>query len=914
MKEKEEIINQEEDSPNKIVVKEAENNIEENGKIQNINNNIINNNNDTQNKLNLISKNTEFDEIIYFSNYFSVFRKIEFNNPISAESNPYILSREFLYSYFEDKRVTKTTSEETKIQVIGRIKQYSITHDDKFTKFFLDNMNSYIEIIGLEPTSNLLLPALAKIVDETVAIKTYFLKKLSPLIDYLSSQGDEGINLLKKNVINILEELYHPRGFEINDDEMKNLLFDNFIKASKSIIPKDKDNYILNMVISFGYEESNNKDFILEHKILCIRFMSKLAVYFGKENAISYLLPQLSFFADETDQSIKKELLKTLPNICEVLPFEVVRTKIFKLIKRIGSDPLWRIRKTCAEILPRILKIYKEKVNEYIKDNINYDAKKVSAKHYLNLIEKFILDEQKFVRVSIIERIGEIITSVDKKLDGLSMKLFNFFKESAENYYFNNSKILSSSIGSGYSISSISSRMSTTSRSKYSQDEINYYFAYNFPAVLFVYGRECWPKLRKIYGNLCNESSPKVRKSILSSFYEICKIVGQENIEIDLLQYYDIFLESEDLKEKNIAIRNLPKILNLVSKEARQKYLEYFEAVSIFQTNAGDKVRSFNFISWKDKLDVIEGILCYYNLYENDIIYKSIIPQCITFCLDSVYKVRTVSSKVLGTLILYLYNENYAKKELFKILECFALHKKFQQRINFIKICKILMNNKNIYNEKIVELLYIISLKEKILNVKIALCKLLKKVLSNDKSPLKEELSLHKLCKILLNKKNKTIENILKSLEIKETNEDIFNEYKNKYSDEDKIFIGNNKYFIEEFKIDYEEENKVNNEGLDELLPHGGEEIKKNKNYNEIIYSERKENDIYSSNQNFIKDVNNANNVKTKENLNNKNGSENINEIKLNINQNKNKNNSIDKYNSISIINCNEEKEDKKES
>jgi len=380
MKEKEEIINEEKDSPNKIVVKEVENNIEGNGTIQNITNNIINNNYESQNSLNLLSKNTEFDEIIYFSNYCSVFRKIEFNNPISAESNPYILSREFLYSYFEDKRVTKTTSEETKIQVIGRIKQYSITHDDKFPKFFLDNMNSYVEIIGLEPTSNLLLPALAKIVDETVAIKTYFLKNLSTLIDFLSSQGDEGINLLKKNVINVLEELYHPRGFEIKDDEMKNLLFDNFIKASKAIIPKDKDNYILNMVISFGYEESTNKDFILEHKILCIRFMSKLAVYFGKENAINYLLPQLSFFADETDQSIKKELLKTLPNICEVLPFEVVRTKIFKLIKRIGADPLWRIRKTCVEVLPRILKIYKEKSNEYIKNNINYDEKKSFSK------------------------------------------------------------------------------------------------------------------------------------------------------------------------------------------------------------------------------------------------------------------------------------------------------------------------------------------------------------------------------------------------------------------------------------------------------------------------------------------------------------------------------------------------------
>jgi len=912
MKEKEEISKEEEDSPHKIVGNEAENNIEENDKIQNINNNIINNNNDSKNNLNLLSKNTEFDEIIYFSNYFSVFRKIEFKNPISTESNPYILSREFLYSYFEDRHIKKTVSEETKIQVIGRIKQYSITHDDKFTRFFLENMNAYAEIIGLESVSNLLLPALAKIVDETVAIKTYFLKKLSNLIDFLSSQGDEGINLLKKIIINILEELYHPRGFEIKDDEMKSLLFDNFIKASKSIIPKDKDNYILNMVISFGYEESTNKDFILEHKILCIRFMSKLAVYFGKENAINYLLPQLSFFADETDQRIKKELLKTLPNICEVLPFEVVRTKIFKLIKRIGGDPLWRIRKTCMEVLPRILKIYKEKANEYIKNNINYDEKKVSAKHYLNLIEKFILDEQKFVRNSIIERIGEIISSVDKKQDGLSMKLFNFFKESAENYYFNNSKIFSSSVNSGYTISSISSRMSATSRSKYGQEEINYYFAYNFPAVLFVYGRECWPKLRKIYGNLCNESSPKVRKSILSSFYEICKIVGQENIEIDLLQYYDIFLESEDIKEKNIAIRNLPKILNLVSNEARQKYLEYFDAVSIFQNNAGDKVRSFNFICWKDKLDVIEGILCYYNLYENDIIYKSIIPQLITFCLDSVYKVRTVNSKVLGTLILHLYNENYKKNELFKILECFALHKKFHQRINFIKMCKILMNNKNIYNEKIVELLYIIAQKEKILNVKIALSKLLKKILSNDKSPLKEELSLHKLCKILLNKKNKTIENILNSLEIKEIKKDIFNEYKNKYSDKDNIFIGNNKYFIEEFKIDYEEENKANNEDLNENNSHEEEELKKNYNNNDVIvYSEREGNNIYGSTQNFIIDKK-LNNFLNKEILDNKYGTESNIIIKLNLGQS-GKEKGIGKNNNINNV-INNRKEDKKES
>ena len=109
-----------------------------------------------KNKYNLMELNVEFDEILYFNNYFSVFRKIEFENPVNQNSFPYLISREFNYSYFEDKRIIKSTSQETKNQIIGRIKQYSITRDEKFTKFFLDNMNSYAEAISLEETSNFL--------------------------------------------------------------------------------------------------------------------------------------------------------------------------------------------------------------------------------------------------------------------------------------------------------------------------------------------------------------------------------------------------------------------------------------------------------------------------------------------------------------------------------------------------------------------------------------------------------------------------------------------------------------------------------------------------------------------------------------------------------------------------------------
>ena len=796
-----------------------------------------------QKNLQLYETNSEFDENLYFNHYFSVFRKIEFSTDTISNEIPYIMSREFLFSYFEDRLHIKKPSEETKTQIIGRIKQYSTSHNQKFNKTFLENYNSYAEIIGIEKTSDLLIPSLARIVDDTVAMKIIFLRTLSKFIDYLNKNGDIGINLLKNNIINILEELYHPRGFEIKDDEMNNLLFDNFIKAAKTIIPKDKENYILNMVISFGYEESKSPEFILEHKILCIKFIDKLCETFGEINAEKYLIPQLSFFIDDEEEEIKKEVLISLPNLCELLTIEIIRVKIYKLIKKVHNDHSWRLRKICVEVLAKILNIYKKKSQA--------ENKNLSIKHYVTLIEKFILDNQKYVRNTLLGKLGEIIASLPK--NELSQKLFDFYKVSADEYYYNKESFLRISLSSEVSVRSISGR-------KITKDEVIFYFAYNFPAVIFCYGAEVWPKLKKIYYNLAQDSTPKIRMSLIASFYDICKILGKKIIEEDLMIIYDTFLESEDLSEKNIAVRNLPKILGLVSKEVKEKYLKYFDAVSIFKDNAGEKIRNFNFINWKNKIDVIEGILIYYNLYDNDIIYSSILPQSITFCLDKIYKVRVKSSKVLATLILYLYNNNFQKEKLFKVLETFAMHKKFQQRINFVKMCKILVENQKIYQEKIMSLIFNIINKEKVLNVKIALSKLLKKIISNKEAVLFNDISIHHSCQILIEQNNRTIKDIFENCNIQKNN--IFPQDNNDINFE----YCDNSYFKEEFNINiqndlgisqkdesnFEEESKDVREKSEDLLikkikmdninkSSQFNDAMKTKTYNDNFYNNQKE-------------------------------------------------------------------------
>ena len=723
-------------------------------------------------KINLLEINNDFDENIYFNHYFSVFGKFDFEFPIIERQIPCLMSREFLYSYFEVRQNITTASKETIPQIIGRIKQFSNSLDPKFNMTFLDNIKSYSEILGLEETKNQLIPVLVKIVLDKTDVKIHFLKVLHQnFIDYLCSLGDEGINILRQNIIQIIQELYRDKN--IKSEILNILLFKVFIKIAKSIMNKEKDkndNYMLDLVMSFGYESNVSKDFYLEHKKICIRFISTLAEDFGQDWAENYLLPQMWFFACDEEEEIKKEVLIALPNLCQELRYEMIGTKIFKLIKKLSSDKLPIIRQGAVSALAKIIKVYKEKskIEEQKKHRIanNGNAIKLdsgSIQNFLGLIEKLILDKEKCVRDTIIEYIGEIINPLEK--NELSQKIFDFYKNAVNEFYYNKGMITSSITSSNNYTKNKNEKKEEKEKDK--KINVNYYFAFNFPAILYCYGKEVWPKLSPLFTNLCKEKDIKVRRSIIASFHEVSKIVGEKITEEELLSLYDNFLNSKSSLEKNFAIKNLPKILSNVNKEIKEKYFKYFDAVSIFQQNMGSKVRNFFFINWRNKIDVIEGILCYYHLYDKDIIYKSILPQCINFCFDDVYKVRSVSCKILATIILYLYNQNYKKKELFELLELFALNKKYYQRICFSKMCKVLLENTDLYNEKIKSLLYILVNNDKSKSVRVALSKALAKVFKYNKYTTLNEISLHKICKILNDKKNISITNILSTIEIK---------------------------------------------------------------------------------------------------------------------------------------------------
>ena len=451
------------------------------------------------------------------------------------------------------------------------------------------------------------------------------------------------------------------------------------------------------------------------------------------------------------------------------------------ILKRISNYINPNLRKICVISIAKIIKIFKNNCQEA--KNIKKDDKKFSAKNFVSLIEKLCKDKENSVRYKIIEKIGEIIAPLDQ--DELSLELFEFYKNLGKkhnelkksqnplgatfqelgNPLLNKIKI--SGIGAGtYSYLNDEdstdynevNKMENDYNKQLTQKELSYYLAYNFPAILFCYGKKFWNDLKDIYYDFRFEEDLAIRLSIISSFHGIANIVGKDLTQNELLPIYDKFLENNDNYELKLAIKNLPQILINVDKKVKERYYKYFEPVSIFIDNTGSKVRNFNFLNWKNKLNVIEGILCYYNLYDNDIIYKSILPQCILFSLDKYYKVRKTSSKVLATLLLYLYQQNYKKEQIIKTIKNFAFHKKFKIRINFIKFLPIFFQDQDFYKKEIKLIIEIIEMKDKILDVKIALAKILKKIINNEKEVLSKDEDINKFCFIL--NKNKVINKI----------------------------------------------------------------------------------------------------------------------------------------------------------
>ena len=713
-----------------------------------------------------LEMNTEYDESISFNHFFSIYQEFESDeDPLSKSYKktifPFLTNIDFVYA-FDSPAETK----ETALSIKAKIKQFSTSHDENAKTDFLNKIKTYVDIIGMETTSFLLIPVLAKIVDEELPIKKTFLNVLPDFISLLKDKGDVGYNIIKNNILSIIDEMYHSEKMQNEYAEMAPLLEKNIVAISKALTQKDKEEGVLSILLSFANNDVYDPE-SSQKKLICIQLISSLSEDLGLKITTSVLLPQVCSFSDDEDVEIRLKVIDIISKVAMSIGPEIIQSKLYDMIKRLSNDKNFNVRKKIVKCIPEVLKINKEKCI------FSHIASKNAM--FVEIIEKLIIDNEINVRLAVIELIGNIIAQLDK--EELSMKIFNFYKNTLEEFYFN-----------------LRDQVSSFSSVNYGM--MIYNAAYNFPAVLYCYGKDTWEQLRKTYVNLCSEKSLQIRRSIIDSFHEVCAILGSEVTERELLPIYDGFLESTVKEEKQYALRNLPKIIKNVDKSIKEKYFKYIDPVVLFQSKEDNKVRNFKFTNWRNKLDVVESVLCYFNLYDNDIIYSSILPQCIIFTLDNFYKVRSVSAKVLANLISYLYNTNYNKEKLVTLLKTFAFSKKFHNRISFIKMCKVLLMNYALYKEIVFDILNEVS-NDKNVSVRISCAKMLSKIIKNDKCPCYNDKGILNMCHRLKKSNIKSINDILNDIILVIDNDESIDT-----GNELKVFKGEMTYITEEFKID----------------------------------------------------------------------------------------------------------------
>ena len=479
--------------------------------------------------------------------------------------------------------------------------------------------------------------------------------------------------------------------------------------------------------------------------------------------------------------------------LAQKLKVDFIGEYILNSLEKLSNDKHWEIRQKCIEILYQIIpelnkeEKYNNKINDYIKNIVG-------------LIEKFIEDKNKKVRFYLIEKIGEIIKVCQQKF--LPEKLIEFYIKEIDEFYSNEENY----------IIDIKENQDNNNINK-----INFYFWYNFPAVLNYYGKEKWEQLKDIYKNIIKDKDINVIGTVLSSFYEICNILGKEITLKELLPLYNTFLEQdESIYIKDLAEKHLYKILSLLDKEIRDEYFKKYNIGfnSILKEEEKNNFMINTYIQNK-KISYLQNILTFFKLYDYDTIYKEILSKCVYFSLDPIYKVRTTSCKIISDIVLYLYQNNYEKEKLIKLIGAYALNKKAQQRISFIKISKrLLMVDNTLYENIIKRLLYIIATKEKNLNVLIALAKCLKKIITDKNSKCLYEKGIHYLSKKINNGKNMCISRIFRYVKILKVDniEGIGNIY------EENMFVQNNIFFEKEFNFHLREKNNMNNNIINENL------------------------------------------------------------------------------------------------
>lgn len=620
--------------------------------------------------IDLGSKDVDFDELIIFTHTYLNYRKCEC---ITKEIEPFsvlLTNNEFLMLSSTILEENTLNNKEIVPIVKKKVLDYSGYEPAQKTNF-LEAMPSYAKEIGFELTVDLFFPILLKIISERDIIIEKFLHIFKKFIEFLSLHREEGYKMIRDHMIPIINDIIQKKK---NDDKIMKLCSDALLDVVKFIRDEDKGQSILTIIITLANnDDDKEKD---RCKTIAAQLQNDLAPFIGQESCEMWIVPQISSFAEDHAHGVRKSVLKNFMKICETVSHDCFIHRLLPIYEKLAKDSLWTVRKPAVEILPLLTKLC--------------DSNTIS-KVLLPLYKAFESDSKNYVKHSAVEIFGQFITLLSP----------NDRSEDLLEYYINIVHDINSKDQEDLSIAC--------------------HCAYNFPAVLFAYGKEQWDKLKPCFDKFALENNEKIKGPIASALGEIANIVGPKITERDILPYVNKFYNDNKLQSRILIV--LPDIVRNVSSSKKLYYLEYLKAMIPSKEK------------WRKRMEHAKIICKFHQIYSDDILYKRVFPIAVNICFDNVAKVRFKAAKFISKMFLQLLSsETEYKSKTFMILLCFAQSINFNYRQLFIRMCQDLYSNEKLITDEIIDYIYDLAY-DNVLNVRITLAKSLAKILKeNSKS------------------------------------------------------------------------------------------------------------------------------------------------------------------------------------
>jgi serine/threonine-protein phosphatase 4 regulatory subunit 1 len=720
---------------------------------------------------------TDYDELISFNHTFFNYRIAEMESPLTKDKEFALLIKNEFLSANITVDIKSLSDSEIKKMTKQRINNFNESESQKIT--IVENFSYYIEQIGLEDTVEIILPKILNIPNEKEIIVERFLENFQKILVELNKFGAEGQKLIKTQLIDVLENIYRAN---IKSTKILDLCNAALVELTKYIEENERGQYILTIVIQMAHEEEHDN-----YRINATKLFNNLAKILGRDLLEQYVVPQVASFADDHECKVRKSVAENLINICEGISPECFKKKMLPLYEKISKDSMWNVRKVAVEILPKITKLCDKEI--------------ISSK-LLNIFKSFCQDQKNFVRYEAVEIFGEFLSLLDKDDIKNYTQLLDFYINTIEECTKNNKK-----------------------------DDLTIIkkCAYNFPAVLVMYGPENWDKLKPCFVKMAEQKEERIKLPLAASLGELSKILGNEVTENDLLDFVDKFYKENNSEMKMKILGILPDIIRNISSNKKNQYLEN---IKIMIGNKEDK--------WRKRLAYSKIIGKFHNTYSDTIIYKRVFPIAINFCFDDVHTIREKSAGHNSRILLQLLTgkEDY-KKKTYTIVKSFAQSINFSYRQLFILMCKHLFESEELYKNYIAPLLLDLAY-DKIINVRISLSKFIEKIIKKNKfNYLKNDETMRKIVTILRKDTNNEVNSYMKDLnDIKDIDVQL-GVYVN-----DK-FIDIMKYVSDEFGI-------TKNVPLESIVRETSNSIKVNKdevtNDENIISTKNNNNDINNGN------------------------------------------------------------------